>query len=81
MTQNNTDQSDLDYSSGWGDDGLIWEDTIEHYRCKDCGHVGPAEAEVQYEIQGEGGMSGGIYIDTGDYRCKECDSRNLEEVE
>ena len=73
-------QIDIPDVEDWADDGAQWEDTVEHYKCKDCGHVGPAEAEVAYEVQGEGAMSGGIYIDTGDYRCKECESRNLEDV-
>jgi hypothetical protein len=65
-----------DYDYGPNDE---WFKTDERYRCRACGYVGPAEAKAVEEIQGDGVMTGSVMVATGDMRCPECESTELNE--
>ena len=68
-----TDDDWLDFE----DSGVQWCKTTKHYICRHCGHVGPAEAKAEEETQGDGVMTGTVWLATGELRCTECESDDL----
>lgn len=76
MTERDYDDFDFDM----GDDSE-WYETEGTFKCLDCGHTGKALEKVVSELQGDGVMTGYVQMSTGDVKCKECDSDNLEEAD
>jgi len=53
----------------------------DDFKCDNCGHIGNVWETLAEEIQGDGVMTGLVYIATGDMECPICGSEEISDLD